>query len=67
MSENVKTDDRNSDSIPHHAAAPDVSLGALARLSAPIFVANLAIMGAATIDTLMTGNLGKEHLAAPPP
>lgn len=63
MSENVKTDDRNSDSIPHHAAAPDVSLGALARLSGPIFVANLAIMGAATIDTLMTGNLGKEHLA----
>lgn len=63
MTEDIKSADQTADSLPHHVAAPDVSLGALARLSAPIFVANLAIMGAATIDTLMAGNLGKEHLA----
>ena len=48
---------------PHHAAAPDVSLGALFKLATPLFVANLAIMGAATIDTIMAGRLGAEHLA----
>lgn len=63
MSEDVKSADRANATTPHHAAAPDVSLGALAKLSGPIFVANLALMGSATIDTLMTGNLGKEHLA----
>lgn len=63
MSEAVKTNDKTPEIVPHHAAEPDVSLGALAKLSAPIFIANLALMGAATIDTLMTGNLGKEHLA----
>lgn len=63
MSEAVKSNDKNPEIVPHHAAEPDVSLGALAKLSAPIFIANLALMGAATIDTLMTGNLGKEHLA----
>lgn len=48
---------------PHHAAAPDVSLRALFKLAAPLFVANIAIMGAATIDTIMAGRLGAEHLA----
>ena len=59
MSQNPPRDE----SQPHHVAAPDVSLGALAKLAGPIFVANLAIMGSATIDTIMAGNLGKEHLA----
>lgn len=63
MSEDVKSAERTSEAAPHHAATPDVSLGALAKLAGPIFVANLALMGSATIDTLMTGNLGKEHLA----
>ena len=40
---------------PHHVAAPDVSLRALFKLAAPLFVANIAIMGAATIDTIMAG------------
>ena len=48
---------------PHRLAAPDVSFGALFKLSAPLFVANMAIMGAATIDTIMAGRLGAEHLA----
>ena len=37
----------------HHPSLPDVSLAALAKLAAPIFVANLALMGSATIDTIM--------------
>lgn len=45
-------------------APPDISLKAIARLAGPIFVANLAIIGSGTIDTIMAGNLGKEHLAA---
>lgn len=63
MTEEIKSSDAHSEVHPHHAAAPDVSYGALTKLAAPIFVANLAIMGSATIDTLMAGNLGKEHLA----
>lgn len=63
MSEDVKSPDRAEQSAAHTSGTPDVSLGALIKLSAPIFVANLALMGSATIDTLMTGNLGKEHLA----
>lgn len=63
MSDDVKTQDRNDEAVPHSVAPPDVSLGALARLAGPIFVANLAIMGSATIDTIMAGNLGREHLA----
>lgn len=42
---------------------PDISLRAIARLASPIFVANLAIMGSAIIDTMMAGQLGAEHLA----
>ncbi len=42
---------------------PEVSLRSLAKLSGPIFVANMAIMGSAIIDTVMAGNLGAEHLA----
>lgn len=43
---------------------PDTSLKALAALAGPIFIANVAIIGSGTIDTIMAGNLGKEHLAA---
>ena len=42
MSEAVKSNDKNPEIVPHHAAEPDVSLGALAKLSAPIFIANRA-------------------------
>ncbi len=43
---------------------PDISFKALARLAGPLFVANLAIIGSGTIDTIMAGRLGQEHLAA---
>ncbi len=43
---------------------PDISLRALVRLAGPILVANIAIIGSGTIDTVMGGQLGKEHLAA---
>lgn len=49
---------------PIHAGPPDISLRALGRLATPIFVANLAVIGSATIDTMMAGRLGSEHLAA---
>lgn len=48
---------------PQRTAAPDIGLVALFKLAGPLFVANLAIMGAATIDTIMAGRLGAEHLA----
>lgn len=43
---------------------PDISLKSLFKLSGPIFVANIAIIGSGTIDTIMAGQLGKEHLSA---
>ena len=43
---------------------PDTSLKALAKLAGPIWIANIAIVGSGTIDTIMAGHLGKEHLAA---
>lgn len=43
---------------------PNTSLKALASLAGPIFVANIAIIGSGTIDTIMAGQLGKDHLAA---
>lgn len=43
---------------------PDISIKALLSLAGPIFVANIAIIGGGTIDTIMAGNIGKEHLAA---
>lgn len=43
---------------------PDISYRALLRLAGPILVANIAIIGSGTIDTIMGGRLGKEHLAA---
>ena len=52
------------ESLPHHVAAPDTGIGAVIKLASPIFIANLSIMGAGTIDTVMAGRLGAEHLAA---
>ena len=43
---------------------PDIGYRAIARLSAPILVANISIIGSGTIDTIMAGRLGAEHLAA---
>ena len=47
-----------------HLTPPKTSLKALARLAGPIFVANISIIGSGTIDTIMAGQLGKDHLAA---
>ena len=44
--------------------APDISLKALGKLAGPIFVANIAVILSGTIDTIMAGQLGKDHLAA---
>lgn len=43
---------------------PDISYRAIACLAAPILVANISIIGSGTIDTIMAGRLGAEHLAA---
>lgn len=43
---------------------PDISYRAIARFAAPILVANISIIGSGTIDTIMAGRLGAEHLAA---
>lgn len=43
---------------------PYISYRAIARLAAPILVANISIIGSGTIDTIMAGRLGAEHLAA---
>lgn len=43
---------------------PDISIKALLELAGPIFIANIAIIGSGTIDTIMAGRLGKDHLAA---
>src|SRR5262245_10553446 len=45
-------------------AAPDVGTRALLRLAGPIFVAQLAVMGLAVIDTMMAGRLSATDLAA---
>ena len=44
--------------------APDVGTRALLRLAGPIFVAQLAVMGLAVIDTMMAGRLSAADLAA---
>lgn len=46
------------------APIPDIGLTGLLRLAGPIFIANLAVMGSVTVDTIMAGRLGVEHLAA---
>lgn len=49
---------------PRRLAPPDISLRGLIRLASPLFVANMAVMGNVTIDTIMAGRMGAEHLAA---
>ena len=50
--------------LPQRLTPPDISARAIAKLAGPIFVANIAIVGGGTIDTVMAGHLGAEHLAA---
>ena len=50
--------------IPQRLTPPDISPRAIAKLAGPIFVANIAIVGGGTIDTMMAGHLGADHLAA---
>ena len=60
----TKTSDAPENTRPTRLTPPDISVGALFKLASPIFVANLSIMGSATVDTIMAGRLGAEHLAA---
>jgi len=46
------------------ASAPDTSTRAFVRLSWPMLVANLAVVGNGTIDTVMAGRLSATDLAA---
>ena len=43
---------------------PDTSYWAILKLSLPVWISNVAIVGGATLDTLMTGHLGSTDLAA---
>lgn len=43
---------------------PDTSYWAIIKLSLPVWISNVAIVGGATLDTLMTGHLGSTDLAA---
>jgi len=43
---------------------PDISYRAIVRLASPLLIANISIVGSGTIDTVMAGHLGAEHLAA---
>ena len=45
-------------------AAPDTSTRAFAKLGWPLFIANLAVVGNGTIDTIMAGRLSATDLAA---
>lgn len=50
-----------------HAAGlkpPDTSTRAFIKLASPLFVANLALVGSSTIDTVMAGRLSASDLAA---
>ncbi len=49
---------------PQRLTPPDISLRAIAKLASPIFIANVAIVGGGTVDTIMAGHLGADHLAA---
>jgi len=45
-------------------AAPDTSTRAFVKLGGPLFIANLAVVGNGTIDTIMAGRLSATDLAA---
>lgn len=42
---------------------PDTSYWAIVKLSLPVWISNIAIVGGATLDTLMSGHLGPNNLA----
>ena len=42
--------------LPQRLTPPDISGRAIAKLAGPIFVANIAIVGGGTIDTIMAGH-----------
>lgn len=42
---------------------PDTSYWAIFKLSLPVWISNIAIVGGATLDTLMTGHVGATDLA----
>ncbi len=48
---------------PVRLTPPSTSYWAIIKLSAPIWISNLAIVGGSTIDTLMAGHLGPTDLA----
>ncbi len=54
----------SQNTVPVRLLPPDISLAGLAKLTGPIFIANLAVMGNFTIDTIMAGRFGTEDLAA---
>ena len=45
-------------------SAPDTSTRAFIKLGWPLFIANLAVVGNGTIDTVMAGRLSATDLAA---
>lgn len=49
---------------PRRLAPPDISIAGIAKLASPMFIANVAVLGNVTIDTIMAGRLGAEDLAA---
>ena len=49
---------------PLRLSPPDISAWGLTKLATPMFVANVAVMGSVTIDTVMAGRMGAENLAA---
>jgi multidrug resistance protein, MATE family len=50
-------------SAPARLSPPDASIRALLRLAWPLFIANLAVVGNATIDAIMAGRLSPDDLA----
>ncbi|MDQ3444677.1 MAG: MATE family efflux transporter [Pseudomonadota bacterium] len=58
------TSDLPQDTRPDRRAAPDTSTRAFVKLGWPLFIANLAVVGNGTIDTIMAGQLSATDLAA---
>lgn len=52
------------DASTEQRAAPDTSTRAFVKLGWPLFIANLAVVGNGTIDTIMAGRLSATDLAA---
>ena len=58
------TSDLAQDTASDQRAAPDTSTRAFVKLGWPLFIANLAVVGNGTIDTIMAGRLSATDLAA---